>query len=206
MLTLLAIWLGFWMPWIAAEAVSLRLNPLDMAEWATFLPAARNGPLTWFPDLLRMSCSLAAIAFCLGAGFLQKSWARWLLRGLALLPGLLILPPYPEVLQLWGSPSYGARFVIAALTLGGVPVATTLDRFDDRVRSGVCLLLSGGAVALGVWSFVVLSASFTTGYARLLSPGAGAILAWAGQIGLGLAALFRFLSHDAQQNNNGPVA
>lgn len=185
LILLLVGWSGMWFSWITYPNVAARLNPVDMAEWATFLTEVRFGGLRLLPEWLRLSLILATLALATQVGEVENRWLRWALRGLALIPAILLMPPYPFFLQLWGSESYGTRFLIAALGLIGVPLTILLDKFPT-IRRIAAIVLSLVAAVIGIWTFTSLRTPFAMRYADPLHPGIGLIL-FAG--GLVLAAV-----------------
>src|SRR4051794_3174450 len=92
---LLVAFLSMWGAWIPNQAVALRLNSFDMAEWSTLLMLVRTGNLHVVPEVLRFALALCAIVLALKAGDLSSLWARWALRALSLLAVLLLVPQFP---------------------------------------------------------------------------------------------------------------
>lgn len=175
-IALLLAWLGLWGAWIPHYVASLRLNAVDLAEWATFLTEVRTGPLHFIPDVLRFGVALTAVALAWGAGHISRPTLRWVVRFLAILPGVLLIPPYPYFLQLWWSESYGLRFVAAGLVFLGVAATLGSARIPHRVGHGILLILTVLAGVLSVWSFAVLLPAFATHYGESLGPGWGIVL------------------------------
>jgi hypothetical protein len=169
---LLVAWFGVWGAWFPHSMAALRLNPIDLAEWTTFL---RSGKLHLMPDLLRLAVVLAMIALSVSAGAIRNQWLRWGSRLLAIIPSLLILPPYPFVLQAWWSDSYGLRFTVAALGIAGTAAALLLDRRVEqrRIISAVLALV---AAVLAVWVFVTLRVPFGQRYDVAIAPGWGFVI------------------------------
>jgi hypothetical protein len=172
---LIAAWIGVWGAWIPHQAVALRVNAIDLAEWSTFLTEVQIGGLRLAPDFLRLAVALAQIAFSLSAGVVENRWLRWALRGVALIPCLLLLPPYPFMLQLWRSESYGLRFVVAVVGVMGVLAAAAADR-APMLRRALTWALAWSAAALGSWAFTSLIGPFGMRYGSALLPGWGAVL------------------------------
>lgn len=168
-------WIGIWAAWIPHKAAGLTQNALHLAEWATFLPAVRVGNMTEIPEMLRLAVSLASVALAVGAGALNRAWLRWVVRAIAVLAGLFMLPPYPEVFQLWWSESYGLRFIAAAAAWVGVAACVLTDHLPSQARRGVVIALCLSAAGLGTWSFWSLRAPFEAHYHMSISPGWGAL-------------------------------
>jgi hypothetical protein len=173
LLALGLVWLGVWGPWIAHHVSSLTLNAIDLAEWSTVLVDVRAGPLHADPDRLRLGIALAAVALAVAAVVIRELWWRWAVRFVALLPGLVLLPPYPQVLQLWRSDVYGTRFLVAALIWVGAAGSLLTDLLPEKGRQGLLILLSGLAVGSGGSAFLRLRKPFEAHYAAPIPPGWG---------------------------------
>ncbi len=186
-------WLGIWGAWIPHKTASLTQNAIDLAEWSGILNDVRFGRLGVTPDLLRLAVALAGVALAVGAGMLRSRWLRWGVRLAALMPGLVLLPPYPFVLQLWNSDVYGRRFVVACVLWVGVAASLLADRLPGQARRVLLAGLSVSAAALGAWTFLALRPPFEAHYASPVLPGWG-VLAFVGGLvvmsviqGIGLA-------------------
>jgi hypothetical protein len=180
MLALLLAWVGIWGAWIPHQAVSLTQNAIDFAEWSTFLNDVRYGNLSLMPDVLRLAVGLCVIAMAVGAGVFEKLRLRWALRVVGLLPALVLLPPYPDLLKLWFSESYGRRFGVVSVIVVGVALTILTDRLAWKVRRFVIIGASSLAVISGLWAFLTLVKPFQSHYAHTIYPGWGAIVFFAG--------------------------
>lgn len=178
-------WGGLWGAWAPHQTAGLTLSAFDLAYWAGVLPEVRSGALGAAPDALRLAAALAVVALGVSAGAIRNRWLRWALRAVAALPGLILLPPYPFVLDLWHSEAYGRRFVIAAGLWLGVAAGALSDRLPAPARRGLLAVLALAAAGLGAWAFAVLRPPFAARYAQPIPPGWG-VVAFAG--GLMLAA------------------
>jgi hypothetical protein len=147
-LALLAAWAGAWAAWIPHRSLGLTQNAIDLAEWSTFLPEVRFGGLRLMPEMLRLAVTLCSVALAVAAGALENRWLRWAARLLAFLPGIVLLPPYPHLLQLWWSESYGLRFVAALVGLLSPLVGVLADRLPAWARRA--LLIGVSLAAVGV--------------------------------------------------------
>ncbi|MBN1429970.1 MAG: hypothetical protein JXB07_16495 [Anaerolineae bacterium] len=166
-------WVGTWGAWIPARSAPLTLNALYMAEWATILPESRFGDMGYLAEVLRLSVALAVIALAISAISIRSYPARWTIRVIAALPGLVILPPYPHVFDLWRSASYGNRFLVATTLFTGILVSALTDMLPHKLRQMLVAVVSLAAIALSVWAFLSLRASFEARYNSLLLPGWG---------------------------------
>jgi hypothetical protein len=190
---LLVAWLGAWGVWLAHPLAGLTQTALDLALVAQRLPNVVYGQLGSMPDVLRASIGLMAVALNLAAGGTTRRWLRWLLPVLALVLAVRLLPPYPQVLDLWRSPDYGRRFVVAALTLVGWIATLTGRRWPARWQAAVTLALGLAAFATGLWAFLALQGAFTTAMQLTFAPGWGLALYVAGLLLATVLSLLAFL-------------
>jgi hypothetical protein len=201
---LLIAWLGVWGAWLTHPTAALTYNAPDMAEWAGFLPEVRFGSLSHAPDTLRLGVGLGAVALAIGAAWLPSAWMRWACRALVGLTGLVILPPYPQVLDLWHSEAYGVRFLIAALTMLACPLAFLLDRHMRTCQALVALVSADALWAAGN-SYFNLRGPFAALYADRLSAGWGFILFVAGLTSALVLSLLRFVPLRASARQAAPA-
>jgi hypothetical protein len=198
LLALGLVWIGVWGPWIPHRVSSLTLNAVDLAEWSAVLTDVRAGPLHAAPDQLRLGIALAVVALAVAAAAIRQNWQRWLVRLIALLPGLVLLPPYPQVLQLWRSDAYGARFLVALLIWVGVAASLLTDLLPEKGRQGLLILLCGLAVGFGGSAFMKLTRPFEAHYASPISPGWGVVTFTAGLLVVVLLQGMRLLGIKTQ--------
>lgn len=207
-LTLLAVlgaWLGIWGAWIAHAAVGLTQNAFYLAEWSTYLLDVRYGGMRLAPELVRLAAALASLAGCVALGSVNDWRLRWVLRLLAVPIGLNLLPPYPDILNLWWSEGYGVRFVISALFWVGFAGCFLVDRLNPRVKSIILIVLAVGAGIGGLLSFLQLRGPFSAHYAMTILPGWGLALFSLGlAVAVGLQAWG--LIQTIRENQKGPDA
>jgi hypothetical protein len=170
---LVLAWVGIWGAWIPAKTASLTQNALYLAEWSTILPESRFGGLAYLAEVLRASVAVAVVALAVGVGAFKRPLLRWSIRLAACLPGLVILPPYPEILNLWRSVSYGSRFLIAAALFTGILLNILTDIFPRQLRRWLVSVLCLVSAGLGIWAFFSLQILFEVRYTQALPPGWG---------------------------------
>lgn len=175
-------WLGVWGAWIPHQTVALTQNAVDLAEWATFLTDVRYGGLQLMPELLRLSISLAVVALAVAAGCLSAWWRRWLLRLAALIPGLMLLPPYPFIFRPFGS-GYEVRLLVALAMWLGVALTLLTDRLSMRLQRALAMSFAGAAAVAGLWAYGALHSPFVAHYNQPLLPGWGLIVFAVGLVG-----------------------
>jgi hypothetical protein len=170
---LFAAWIGIWGTWIPAEAASLRQNAVDLAEWATFLPEVQSGALNTIPDILRLSIALITIIAAWKSRDIGNIWVCWAVRFACILPGLLLLPPYPFVLQLWNSESYGLRFVISGIALVGVGLSVFANTVPERMLRIARMILPLAAIGMALYAYAALCGPFAIRFGLRINPGWG---------------------------------
>ena len=94
-------------------------------------------------------------------------------------PGFICRALQP-VLDLWNSPEYGRRFIIAMVLWLGVPASGLTDLLPGVVRRALVVVLAVGGAALGGWAFGALRTPFAVRYAQAILPGWGVVAFIAG--------------------------
>jgi hypothetical protein len=192
---LLIVWAGAWAAWVPHRSLGLAQNAIDLAEWSTFLPEVRFGGLRPVPEMLRLGVALASVALAVAAGALESRPLRWALRLVAILPGVVLLPPYPYMLQLWWSESYGLRFIAAAVGLLSPLVGGFSDFLPERARRALLIGLCLAAFGLGLRAFLILRGQFAIYYPEPIGVGRGALMFLAGLLVAALVQAVAFLPH-----------
>jgi len=171
---LILSWLGIWGAWIPHPTVALTQNALDLTEWATFLSDVRYGGLRLMPEFLRFGGALCVVALAVTAKTIDRWPWRWLVRLIAAAPGLVMLPPYPFLLNPIGS-GYEWRMAAALVLWLGIGLTFFGDRLDWRARCWLVAGLSGLAAADGWWAYLALRGPFEAHYNHGLPLGWGPI-------------------------------
>jgi hypothetical protein len=138
----------YW-PWFTHQTAGFTMNAFDLAEWASLHPAVRSSSppmLTSF--LLRVPQLALVFAFVLAVNGLADPRARWLMRGIAMLPLLRFLPPAEFFTSATGDPNYRQMALLTGLGIGLVLLSIPLHRMRTRWQDG----LSGAALLGGVVS------------------------------------------------------
>ena len=175
MLALAAAWVGIWGAWIQHPAPALTRNAIGLAEWGPYLNEVRTGSIPQAPTLLRISVSVLITALSVATVRIKPILLRWLIRLIALIPTLWMLPPYPEILAPFAL-GYGPRLAAAGLAILGVASTVILDRVQSHVQLIVVAISSILSVTLGVIAFGMLSGPFAVHYATTLTVGWGIVL------------------------------
>jgi hypothetical protein len=189
----LAAWFGLWGAWIPHPTVALTHNAVDLADWAGFLSDVRFGDLHGMPDVLRMGIAAAAVTLALSAGGLKKPIMKWAVRFLALIVVVLLMPPYPQVFDLWRSEEYGMRFLVAAGALVGLLLSGLLDLAPAWGRRVGMVITSTAAIWQALRAYLAFRSPFSAHYAYPIPypmpPGWGLLLFVGGLVVAGLSAL-----------------
>jgi hypothetical protein len=172
----LFIALGYWSPWIPANAAGLRVLGLDLAEYVKFIAEVRSGQIAltrevFYLPLLALSLSLSLLAH--RPELRLPGLARWGLNLLAAPAALALLPPAwtpgllttPEFVKQTGA--IGVCIVVAVLSY---PV---LRRLPVKLVAWIILLLALLAVFPPMLTFARLSPALDAIYGRQLPPGRG---------------------------------
>ncbi len=193
-------WFGIWGAWISHRTVSLTQNAIYLADWSEVLTDVRYGPLAGVPNILRLAIVLAVVALMIGLGAARNPWLRWSLRVVASLPGLVLLPPYPYVLQLWRSDVHGVRFLIATALWVGAAACLLTDRLPVQACRALVISFGLAAACVGGWAFLLLHRPFEAHYAATILPGRGALAFGIGLMVAAMIELFAFIRHARQKS------
>ncbi len=189
LLGLFLLTLGYWGPWVWANAAGLRILGLDLAEYVKFVAEVRSGQIrlqreVFYLPLLALSLSLSLLAqrpeFRLPAGL------RWLLNLLAIPAALALLPPAwtPGLLR---TPEFvkqtAAIGLCVALALLAWPL---LRRLPAPAATILVALLAAAAIVLPIAAFQQLRPALDAIYGRPITTGRGPALT---ALGLTLIAL-----------------
>lgn len=164
---LLAV-IGTYLPWTWWKGgAAFSVNLYDLAEWVSLVPRVRFGePPLVAPGVLRLVPALVAIMLGVSAASAQRRWLRWLLRALALLLCVGLLPPIEFLRGQLGDPNYRQQAVIAILS--GLCVLALLFRSLKVVALLAALL----ALMCGVVGFTQSRDIFATLKTQILiGPG-----------------------------------
>lgn len=194
-------WIGVWGTWIPHPTAALTYNAVDLTVWVGFLWDVRFGSLGGKPDILRAGLAAAAVTLALCAGVLKRPGARWVLRLAALVIGLILLPPYPQVLDLWRSEEYGIRFLIAAGSLVGVLLSGLVDFAPAQMRRASILATSGLAIWQTLRAYLVFRPPFEAHYNHAIPLGWGMLLFVGGLALAGGGALYGALTTSVRRCN-----
>lgn len=136
---------GYHTPWFSHATAGFTMNGYDLAEWTSLHPAVRSSsPAMLTSFLLRFPHVALVIALALAANRLADARLRWLVRGLAVLLALRLVPPTDFFSGSTDDPNYRQMALLAGVGLVGVAVTVPLFRASERL---LAWLLAGVLVA-----------------------------------------------------------
>jgi hypothetical protein len=142
----------YYAPWFTHKTAGFTMNAFDLAEWASLHPAVRSSTppmLTSF--LLRVPQLALVFVFALAANWLTDPRARWLVRGIAVLPLLRFIPPADFFRSATDDPNYRQMALLTGLGCGLVVLSIPLGRMATRWQSGLFSVVLFGGVGSGWW-------------------------------------------------------
>jgi hypothetical protein len=182
---------GFFGPWVAHKTAALTVTGYELSEFAKFFPQVQGGvvPLRralFVAPLLAALISLALVVQRSSA----RPWQRLAATALAVLLGLLVLPPYQSFLE----PGYRLQLILVVVGLLLILLTPLARQLSEQVRGGLFLILALAGAAAALWQAVMLTPLVTGLYGAPVWPGWGLIACTIGLLLLlfvGLRGLLR---------------
>ncbi len=166
---LLLAWVGCYLPWIATKGAALSSNLPDLAEWMTLNPYGRGSALLT-PLALRGVFGLIAVALANLTPLLTDRLLRWVVRVLALLIAIGLLPPFDFFRTSPDDPNYRQQFLITLLTCAGVLIAWRRPIRVLAVPAVILAIVCGGlGVLASVSAWAALKLQTGVGIGALLT-------------------------------------
>jgi hypothetical protein len=177
---------GYWGPWVDHKTAALVLNGLDMSEYVKFLPEGRDGSTLVVRELFYLPSLAAALCLALLVGWLWPRYsatARVIMLSLAVGLCMVVLPPYPFVLNALDSPEFRGQFILCVLCLGLIAACLLYRFLTSRLRRGSFLQRFANLVliALALLGTIPAVAQFFA-----VRPALDRAYGWHVQIGWGL--------------------
>jgi hypothetical protein len=180
------ILVGFFGPWIAHRTAALTVTGYELSEFAKFFPQVQGGVVPVRRALFVTPLFAATISLAL---IIQRSKGRPHLRFggtiLAALLSLAVLPPYQSLLE----PAYRPQLILVAAGLLLTLLTPLADRFSERVRGLLFLLVTLVGIIPALWQYVLLRPLIGGLYRARILPGWGLIVCTVGFLLLSLASL-----------------
>jgi hypothetical protein len=174
---------GYWGPWVNHKTAALVLSGLDMAEFVKFLPGVRAGTEFMIRELFYLPLLAAALCLALigsNRHFRYPLWARAIMVIIAIVLAIIVLPPYPDILQALSSDEFRRQFLAGAGCLA-IIVASLLYRHLPRaIVAGLLTAVSLAGATLPLWQFFSIRSALDGVYGQPIHIGWGLWLTAAG--------------------------
>jgi len=182
---------GYWGPWVNHKTAALVLSGLDMAEFVKFLPGVRAGTEFMIRELFYLPPLAAALCLALiGSSRLWRYplWARAIMVIVAIVLAIVVLPPYPFILQALSSDEFGRQFSMAAGCLAVIAASLLYrrrsteahERLPRAVEAGLLIVISLVGAIPPLWQFLSIRSALDRVYGQPIHIGWGLWLTVAG--------------------------
>jgi hypothetical protein len=175
--------LGYWGPWVNHETAALVLSGLDMAEFVKFLPGVQAGTEFMIRELFYLPLLAAALCLALMGSnryWRYPLWARAIMVIAAVALAIVVLPPYPFILQALGSDEFWRQFLMAAGCLTVIGASLLYRRLPKAVVAGLLIAISLAGAIPPVWQFLSIRSALDSVYGQPIHVGWGLWLMAAG--------------------------
>lgn len=140
----------YYLPWFAHQTAGFTMNAYDLAEWSSLHPATRSShPPMLTSFLLRLPHVLLLFAAALAANGQRDARLRWVVRGVALLLVLRMVPPVEFFRDETADPNYRQQLLLTVL--GGVLVAGSVAVRSRRAAQGLIAAVLAASGVAGLW-------------------------------------------------------
>jgi hypothetical protein len=174
---------GYWGPWVNHQTAALVLSGLDMAEFVQLLPEVQAGTEFMISELFYLPLLMAALCLALlgsNQHLRYPLWARALMLIIALVLVIIVLPPYPFILQALGLGEFRRRFLAGVSCLAAI-MGLLLYRRLPKAAVAVLLVLASIAGAIpSLWQFFSICDALDKVYGQPINIGWGLWLTAAG--------------------------
>jgi hypothetical protein len=175
--------IGYWGPWVNHKAAALVLSGLDMAEFVKFLPGVRAGTESMIRELFYLPPLAAALCLALMGStrhLRYPLWARVIMVIVAIALAMIVLPPYPFILQALGSDEFRRQFLMAAGCLVIIAASLLYRRLSKAIVAGLLIVISIVGAIPPVWQFLSIRSALDSVYGQPIHIGWGLWLMAAG--------------------------
>ena len=168
--------IGYWGPWVDHKTAALVLSGLDMAEFVKFLPGVRAGTEPMIRELFYLPPLAAAL--CLALLGSNRAWrdllcARTIMVVVAIALAVVVLPPYPFVLQALGSDEFRRQFLMATGCLAVIGGMLLYRRLSKTIVAGLLIAISLLGAIPPVWQFLSIRSALDSVYGQPIHIGWG---------------------------------
>ncbi|MFQ5811962.1 MAG: hypothetical protein ACE5I2_02035 [Anaerolineae bacterium] len=175
--------IGYWGPWVDHKTAALVLSGLDMAEFVKFLPGVRAGTEFVIRELFYLPPLAAALCLALiGSSRLWRYplWARAIMVITAIALAIIVLPPYPFILQALSSDEFGRQFSMAAGCLAVIAASLLYRRLPRAIVAELLIVVSLAGAIPPLWQFLSIRSALDGVYGQPIHVGWGLWLTVAG--------------------------
>lgn len=168
--------IGYWGPWVNHKAAALVLSALDMAEFVKFLPEVRAGTEFMIRELFYLPLLAAALCLALIGGnkhLRYPMWARTIMVIIAIMLAIIVLPPYPFILQALSSDEFRWQFLAGVGCLAIIPGCLLYRRLSRAVVAGLLMALSLAGAIPPLWQFLSIRDALDRVYGQPIHIGWG---------------------------------
>lgn len=174
---------GYWGPWVNHKTAALVLSGLDMAEFVKFLPGVRAGTEFMIRELFYLPPLAAALCLALigsNRHLRYLLWARAIMVIIAILLAIIVLPPYPFILQALSSDEFRRQFLAATGCLAVITASLLYRRLPGAVMTALLIVISLAGAIPPVWQFLSIRSALDRVYGQPIHVGWGLWLMVAG--------------------------
>lgn len=168
--------IGYWGPWVNHKTAALVLSGLDMAEFVKFLPGVRAGTEPMIREIFYLPP--LAVALCLALMSSNRVWrfplwARAIMVMVAIALAVVVLPPYPFILQALGSDEFRRQFVMGASCLAVVGGMLFYRSLSKAIVAALLIVISLAGTILPLWQFLSIRSALDRVYGQPIHVGWG---------------------------------
>ncbi len=168
--------IGYWGPWVNHKTAALVLSGLDMAEFVKFLPGVRAGTEFMIRELFYLPPLAAALCLALigSSRHLRYSlWARAIMVITAIGLAIIVLPPYPFILQALSSDEFRRQFLMGTGCLAIIAASLLYRRLPRAVVAGLLIAVSLAGAIPPLWQFFSIRSALDRVYGQPIHVGWG---------------------------------
>jgi len=176
---------GYWGPWVNHKAAALVLSGLDMAEFVKFLPEVQAGTEFMIRELFYLPLLAAALCLALTGGnqYLHYPlWARGIMVTMAIVLAMIVLPPYPFIVQALNSGEFRRQFLMGVGCLAIIGGVLFYRRLPRTAVAALLVIVSLAGAIPPVWQFLSVRNALDRLYGQPIHIGWGLWLMLAGLV------------------------
>ena len=180
--------IGYWGPWVSHKTAALVLSGQDMAEFVKFLAGVRAGTESVVREFFYLPPLATALCLALMGSNRHVRYhlgARAVMLIVAVVLTIVVLPPYPFILQALDSGEFRRQFLMAAGCLGLTGAALLYRRLPRAILAGAVIFSSIVGAIPPVWQFLSIRSALDTAYGQPIRIGWGV---WLTVVGFAIAA------------------